>query len=330
MAEVTVHLDPNEIAFSYRKLSPVFSGCGRSLQATLVDIVEGRLAVESLPMIAVLALPSAPEAGAEKGTKAGKKKGGGGGKSRRARGGASDDDEEDGAGSGAPLNAAQRFRYFSMNNRRLWVLRRARAVGAITTVPCRLKPPDVCARLLNPGSKGSRTFRLDRVCDDAVLDEPRRPTRAPQEIQGQAAHAGKAERHGEAPAVDAPAGVAVAAARTCEGASEGTSKGAGDSAGGCRTRDSARHINVTVSGAGLAPAYGNPSADESITTSLGLRALAPSQMLLTPPPPPQLAAPEPTTAGAEREGAGGAGDSGPRVLSKKEQRKAAKASAKGR
>jgi len=306
MAEVTVHLDPNEIAFSYRKLSPVFSGCGRSLQATLVDIVEGRLAVESLPMIAVLALPSAPEAGAEKGTKAGKKKGGGGGKSRRARGGASDDDEEDGAGSGAPLNAAQRFRYFSMNNRRLWVLRRARAVGAITTVPCRLKPPDVCARLLDPGSKGSRTFRLDRVCDDVVLDEPR----APQEVQGQAAHAGKAQRHGEAPAVDAPAGAAAPAASTCEGASEGTGKGAGDSAGGGRTRDGVRHNNVTASGAGWAPSNGNPSADESIATSLRLRALAPSQMLLTPPPPPQLAAPEPTSAGAEREGAGSAGSRG--------------------
>jgi hypothetical protein len=177
-----------EIAFSYKKLSPHFSGCGRSLQQTLADILEGRLLASDLPQIAVLAMPNA---GGERGSaeakksKGGKKSGGKGGKSKRfQRDDGSDDDDGDGffgsgggglagggsgsggsrgsgsgvggGGGGVLLPVAQRYRYFSLNNRRLWVLRQARLAGMVgAAVACRLKPSDVCDRLLAPVSAAS-------------------------------------------------------------------------------------------------------------------------------------------------------------------------------
>ena len=154
MGEVTVYLDPNEIAFSYKKLSPTFSGCGRSLRQTLADILEGRTKAEDLPLIAVLALPSAAPSG-ENSSGGSKKRSKGGRKGKSKRGQEGDSDEEDqpsGTRGGASLKlpTSQLFRYFSMNNRRLWVLRQARAAGVISTIPCRLKPRDVCERLLAP------------------------------------------------------------------------------------------------------------------------------------------------------------------------------------
>lgn len=180
MGELVINLDPLEIAFSYKKLSSNFSGCGRTLQQTLDDILEGRILASDLPQIAVLAMPivggERTSATARKG-KGGKKNGSKGGKSKRSQRGENSDDEPDsffssnkrgpaggigGSTSGGGGNskaeggktlvpAAQRYQYFSLNNRRLWVLRQARLAGKISgTVACRLKPPDVCERLLAP------------------------------------------------------------------------------------------------------------------------------------------------------------------------------------
>ena len=51
--------DPSRIRFQYSRIRPVFSGCGRSVQATLDDIREGRLLPSDLPPIQVLAGPAA-------------------------------------------------------------------------------------------------------------------------------------------------------------------------------------------------------------------------------------------------------------------------------
>mmetsp|Transcript_17286 Transcript_17286/g.48191 ORF Transcript_17286/g.48191 Transcript_17286/m.48191 type:complete len:225 (+) Transcript_17286:85-759(+) len=178
--ERIVELDPMDIAFSMRSISPLFSGCGRSVRDTLADILEGRVAAADLPMIAVIARPEGtgsdrpPRHSGKAGTsgKGGKKKG-------RKKGGDRCEEGESPPATARP--ASDRFRYFSMNNRRLWVFRRAREAGVLKTVPVRLKPPDVCTRLLDPGKKGSRSFRLDRVCDEAKLDEKIRPQRPAKE-----------------------------------------------------------------------------------------------------------------------------------------------------
>jgi len=177
MGELVINLDPLEIAFSYKKLSPNFSGCGRTLQQTLDDILEGRIFASDLPQIAVLAMPNVGgerTGPTERKGKGGKKNGSKGGKPKRSQRGESSDDDPDsffssnkrgpagGGGSGGSnshkaeggktlVPVAQRYQYFSLNNRRLWVLRQARLAGKISgTVACRLKPPDVCERLLAP------------------------------------------------------------------------------------------------------------------------------------------------------------------------------------
>ena len=90
--------DPSRIRFQYSRIRPVFSGCGRSVQATLDDIREGRLLPSDLPPIQVLAGPAA-EGGQW---------------------------------------------YFSLNNRRLWVLKRCREEGLLgpgNTIGVRLREP---------------------------------------------------------------------------------------------------------------------------------------------------------------------------------------------
>ena len=191
MGELVINIDPLEVAFSYKKLSPNFSGCGRSLQHTLDDILEGRLSASDLPQIAVLAMPNVGSERTntkERKGKGNKKNGGKGSKSKRIQRDESSDEEPDSffssnkqgqagssgsggifsggrsskAGSvGLPVPVAQRYRYFSLNNRRLWVLRQARLAGKITgAVACRLKPSDVCERLLAPVIIGSLCKRM--------------------------------------------------------------------------------------------------------------------------------------------------------------------------
>jgi len=156
-----VHLDPNEIAFSMRSISTTFSGCGRGVSETLEDLLSGRIQPEDIPAIAVIAHPNTPKPQPPPSSKKGKR-----GKRHNDLEIELSAEESEGA---VVLPASARFTYFAMNNRRLWVFRRAREAGIVSTIPCRLKPPDVCARLLDPVKKGSRSFRLDRVCDDARL-----------------------------------------------------------------------------------------------------------------------------------------------------------------
>jgi hypothetical protein len=49
-----LRLDPAVIRFTHSKIRPFFSGCGRKIEDTLNDILEGRLTIEQLPLILVL------------------------------------------------------------------------------------------------------------------------------------------------------------------------------------------------------------------------------------------------------------------------------------
>ena len=50
-----VEIDPNDVYFTHARIRPFFTGCGHRVEDTLLDIVEGRLAVASLPTITVIA-----------------------------------------------------------------------------------------------------------------------------------------------------------------------------------------------------------------------------------------------------------------------------------
>ena len=163
-----LRVDPLDVLFSYGRVAPAFSGCGRTLQATLESLLAGELAPDDLPHIAVVPIPP------ELWTRVGKSHAGG---AARNDGGADGGDEDD-EGRGRTKRATRKakgkdndkaeagMRYVSLNNRRLYVLRECRRRGVLTTIAVRVKPPDECARLL---TKGSRTFRLDRCCAEAVV-----------------------------------------------------------------------------------------------------------------------------------------------------------------
>ena len=153
-------LRPSEIWYTFGKIRDTFSGCGRALEATLAEIQSGALAVSDLPPIAVITHDvdvhdDDDEASGE------------------------DEDESRGrrhATSGARKGAGRRTssaktirRYYSMNNRRLWVLKACEASGALAstggTVGVRMESREACERLLR---KGSRNFRLDRCTPGPV------------------------------------------------------------------------------------------------------------------------------------------------------------------
>ena len=76
----TMDIDPMVIMFTHSRIRPFFTGCGRRIEDTLLDITEGRTVVEDLPLITVI--------------------------------------ENDGY-------------YYSLNNRRLYVLKRLRVDGLL-------------------------------------------------------------------------------------------------------------------------------------------------------------------------------------------------------
>jgi len=111
----------------------------------LRDICEGTLSVDDVPPIAVVThdaeVSSSESDSSECDARARRKKRASVGKRRTVR------------------------RYYSMNNRRLWVLRRAEELGACESVGVRMESREDCERLLR---KGSRNFRLDRCTPGPV------------------------------------------------------------------------------------------------------------------------------------------------------------------
>lgn len=93
MADVSI--DPSIVYFTFSRIRPKFS-CGRTVEDTLRELIEGRLDLQTLPRITLL---------------------------------------HDGRN------------YFSLNNRRLYVFKRLREAGVISTVPARVKAVPASKRM---------------------------------------------------------------------------------------------------------------------------------------------------------------------------------------
>ena len=177
-----VLLRPSEILYTYSKVLPYFSGCGRTLKGTLAEIESGAIKASDLPAIAVIAAEM-PVKGEDKKTDARDDDGwssdedarGKRGKGKSARRGGGDD----GVGSGRkkPPRDEKETKFFSTNNRRLWVLKRCEALGLLGPegkIGVRLQRPDVAKRMVE---KGTRSFRVERATNEVKILDVEAPAR---------------------------------------------------------------------------------------------------------------------------------------------------------
>ena len=100
-------IDPDNVFFTHARIRPVFSGCGRRLVDTLEDLVSGKIQLEGLPQITILATPTSSSDG----------------------------------------------QYFSLNNRRLWVLKQLRSMGKLKDNLIRVRVKDALPRELEKYAK---------------------------------------------------------------------------------------------------------------------------------------------------------------------------------
>lgn len=143
---------PSTIWFTHGRIHDRFSGCAKTLAETLDDIVRGRITVDDLPPISVVthdvdAVESDGSASEDRG--------------RRGRG----------RGERRGGRAKTERRLYSMNNRRLWVMREAERLGVCEDVGVRMLSREQCEVLLR---KGSRNFRVDRCTPGPVKIVPTR------------------------------------------------------------------------------------------------------------------------------------------------------------
>ena len=170
-----VPLRPSEILYTYSKVLPYFSGCGRTLKGTLAEIESGAIKASDLPAIAVIAAEM-PVKGEDKKTDARDDDGwssdedarGKRGKGKSARRGGGDD----GVGSGRkkPPRDEKETKFFSTNNRRLWVLKRCEALGLLGPegkIGVRLQRPDVAKRMVEKGTRSFPRRASDRIGEDS-------------------------------------------------------------------------------------------------------------------------------------------------------------------
>ena len=177
-----VPLRPSEILYTYSKVLPYFSGCGRTLEGTLAEIESGAIKASDLPAIAVIAaeMPvkgedKKPGARDDDGWSSDEDARGKRGKGKSARRGGGDD----GVGSGRkkPPRDEKETKFFSTNNRRLWVLKRCEALGLLGpegTIGVRLQRPDVAKRMVE---KGTRSFRVERATNEVKILDVEAPAR---------------------------------------------------------------------------------------------------------------------------------------------------------
>ena len=166
------HLKPSQIDYTFSKILPYFSGCGRTLQGTLDQITSGELSPHDLPAISVIGaeVPAASSKGGgsrqhgeandgwssdEDGGGRGRGRGGGKKADKRGGGGGGGGGKEGGNGNAKGPGAAEKaVKYYSTNNRRLWVLKHCEErglLGAAGTVGVRMQFADVCRRLVEKG-----------------------------------------------------------------------------------------------------------------------------------------------------------------------------------
>ena len=207
-----------QIRFMHAKVCPYFSGCGRLIEDTLREIREGKLKASALPRIVVMVNDLVQSAGG-KGSKSGKNKKRSKGKRRRGRGYDSEDEEIE---EGASERSADQPRYFSLNNRRLYVFKELAKEGL-------LPPLRVRARFLSRESaKQQRKYSAARCSLWAKFDESlmrQRPALAEEEGEG----GGGAAAPGAAAGAAAGAAVGAKAKAPAESVREGakTLSGAG-------------------------------------------------------------------------------------------------------
>ena len=83
-----IEIDPSVIYFTHARIRPFFTGCGRRVEDTLMDLRNGSLTVDALPKITVI---------------------------------------------------CNEGNYYSLNNRRLYVLKELRSTGSLMVIKARLK-----------------------------------------------------------------------------------------------------------------------------------------------------------------------------------------------
>ena len=101
-ALAATRLKPSGILYTYSKVLPYFSGCGRTLQHTLDEIKSGRLKPGDLPAMSVIGAEVDPSVGMSKATKAQAEMA----KARDTDGWSSDEDDGRGRGKGGKKSAA--------------------------------------------------------------------------------------------------------------------------------------------------------------------------------------------------------------------------------
>lgn len=113
-----IYVDPARVRFQHSRIRPVFSGCGRSVTATLESIRQREISPEDLPPIQVLVGPTGDD--------------------------------------------GQTW-YFSLNNRRLWVLKRCREEGLLENNQIRV-------RVRTPKSSGEESrYTIENCALEAKL-----------------------------------------------------------------------------------------------------------------------------------------------------------------
>lgn len=193
-----IHLDPNDIYFAHSRVRPVFTGCNKLIETTIQEIVDGVTTINDIPYITVIEnidveIPPLNASNDANPRKKGNKKG--------QRGHRGDDDDQDEEipyvpttkkgqkkhASEPPSTGQPAPFYVSLNNRRLFMFKKLRAMGVITTIPVQLKPAlarekmkytkqncSLNARLMgksaNPGQNDSDDAQSDADNDDAAED----------------------------------------------------------------------------------------------------------------------------------------------------------------
>ena len=209
-ALAATRLKPSDILYTYSKVLPYFSGCGRTLQHTLDEIKSGRLKPGDLPAMSVIGAEVDPSVGMSKATKAQAEKA----KARDTDGWSSDEDDGRGRGKGGKKKRGgggggnrsgekggdkptpKVMKFFSTNNRRLWVLRECERLGLLGpdgTVAVRLQRADISKRMVE---KGTRSFRIERCADEVVLVKVDKMPTA-QELEEEAERTAREEDHEE-------------------------------------------------------------------------------------------------------------------------------------
>ena len=174
-------LRPSEILYTYSKVLPYFSGCGRTLEGTLAEIESGAIKASDLPAIAVIAAEMPVKNDAKKtdamdgdGWSSDEGARGKRGKGKSARRGGGDDGVS--ARKRNPRDEKE-TKFFSTNNRRLWVLKRCEALGLLGPegkIGVRLQRPDVAKRMVE---KGTRSFRVERATNEVKILDVEAPAR---------------------------------------------------------------------------------------------------------------------------------------------------------